>query len=43
VRQGNAGWLLTETDRRDDVIELPSFGCTLALRDAYDRVVPGAL
>lgn len=39
VRQGNGGWLLTETDRREDVLELPSIGCTLALRDAYDRVV----
>jgi len=39
VRQGDGGWLLTETDRREDVLELPSIGCTLALRDAYDRVV----
>jgi Uma2 family endonuclease len=38
VRQENGGWLLTETDRREDVLELPSIGCTLALRDAYDRV-----
>lgn len=39
VRQGSDGWLLTETDHREDVLELPSIGCTLALRDAYDRVV----
>lgn len=39
VRQGNGGWLLTETARREDVLELPSIGCTLALRDVYDRVV----
>jgi Uma2 family endonuclease len=39
---GKDGWLLTETDRIDDVLELPSIGCTLALRDAYDRVAaPG--
>jgi len=38
VRQGVTGWLLTETDRSDDVLELPSIGCTLALREAYDRV-----
>jgi Uma2 family endonuclease len=39
VRQGNDGWLLTETDRLEDVLDLPSIGCALALRDAYDRVV----
>jgi Uma2 family endonuclease len=38
VRQGNSGWLLTETGHREDVLELPSIGCTLALRDVYDRV-----
>lgn len=38
VKQQNNGWLLTETDRIEDVLELPSIGCTLALRDAYDRV-----
>lgn len=38
VRQGDDGWLLTETDRREDVLELPSIGCTLALANVYDRV-----
>jgi Uma2 family endonuclease len=38
VRQ-NDSWLLTETDRREDVIELSSVGAWLALADAYDRVL----
>lgn len=36
-RQGEQ-WLLTAVTRLDDVIELPSIGCSLALRDVYDRV-----
>ena len=36
-RQGEL-WVLTEATRLDDVIELPSIGCTLALRDVYDKV-----
>jgi len=37
-----AGWLLTETSRIEDVLELSSIGCTLAMRDVYDRaVLPG--
>jgi Uma2 family endonuclease len=39
VRQEDDGWLLTERDRREDVLELPSIGCTLALADVYDRVI----
>ena len=38
LRQDDA-WVLTETDRRDDVIELPSVGARLALADIYDRVL----
>lgn len=38
TRQGNGGWLLTETDRREDVLELPSIACTLALADVYDLI-----
>jgi Uma2 family endonuclease len=37
VRQRD-GWLLTETERIEDSIELPSIGARLALRDVYDRV-----
>jgi Uma2 family endonuclease len=38
VRQ-NDSWVLTETDRVEDVIELPSVGARLALADAYDRAL----
>lgn len=34
----NEGWLLTETDRREDVVELPSVGARLALGDVYDGI-----
>jgi Uma2 family endonuclease len=37
-QQGNGGWLFTETSCLDDVLDLPSIGAKLALRDAYDRV-----
>lgn len=33
------GWLLTETDRREDVVDLPSVGARLTLADVYDRVL----
>lgn len=33
------GWLLTETGRREDVIELPSVGARLALAAIYDGVL----
>jgi Uma2 family endonuclease len=36
-RQGDQ-WLLTGATSPDDVIELPSIGCTLALCDIYDMV-----
>lgn len=31
-------WVLTEATSLDDTIDLPSIGCTLALRDIYHRV-----
>lgn len=31
-------WLLTEATSLDQVIDLPSIGCVLALRDVYDKV-----
>ncbi|MBI2761285.1 MAG: Uma2 family endonuclease [Chloroflexi bacterium] len=37
VRQGEQ-WVLTEATSLDDSIELPSIGCTLALRDVYEKV-----
>jgi Uma2 family endonuclease len=36
-RQDNF-WVLTEATSLDDVLDLPSIGCTLALRDVYDKV-----
>lgn len=38
VRQSE-GWLLTETSRREDVVDLPSIGARLSLADVYDRVL----
>jgi Uma2 family endonuclease len=39
VRQGGDAWLLTETDRLEDVLELPSIGCRLALVQIYQRAL----
>jgi Uma2 family endonuclease len=36
-RQGEH-WVLTEAAGLDDAIELPSIGCTLALRDVYEKI-----
>ena len=36
-RQGEL-WVLTEAAGIDEEMELPSIGCTLALRDVYDKV-----
>ena len=38
VRQPNHQWLLTETDSLQEIIQLPSIGCQLALVDVYDKV-----
>ena len=38
VRQ-NDSWLFTETDRAEDVIELPSVAARLVLADVYDRAL----
>jgi Uma2 family endonuclease len=39
-RYGRDGerWTLTEVTSLEDSIELPSVGCTLALRDIYDKI-----
>jgi Uma2 family endonuclease len=34
----NEGWLLTETDRLEDVLEIPSVGARLDLAEVYDAV-----
>ena len=39
LRQRSGAWLLTETDVREDRVELPSIGCALALSDVYERVL----
>jgi Uma2 family endonuclease len=38
VRQ-EGGWLMTEATQREDVLELPSIGCRLALAEVYDRAL----
>lgn len=38
VRQPDNRWLLSETNRMEDSIELNSIGCTLALTEIYDKV-----
>lgn len=38
VKQANGQWLLFECSSIDAAIELESIGCTLALRDVYDKV-----
>ena len=38
-RQPDGRWLLSEFSELNDVIELPSIGCHLALRDVYDQVI----
>jgi Uma2 family endonuclease len=39
VRQGDGGWLLTETADPAAVLHLPSIRCSLALAVVYDRVL----
>lgn len=38
VKQANGQWLLYECSSLDEVVELPSISCSLALRDVYDKV-----
>ena len=38
VRQANQQWLLLETNDLQEIIELPSINCHLALSDVYDKV-----
>ena len=39
VKQQNGQWLLFESTSLDAVVELPSIGCSLALRDVYDKIM----
>lgn len=38
VRQPDNRWILTETNKMEDSIELSSIACTLALAEIYDKV-----
>jgi Uma2 family endonuclease len=38
TRQGGGLWLFGETAGTDEVLRLDSIGCTLALKDVYERV-----
>jgi len=38
TRQPDGRWLLSSTDRIEDVIDLQSIGCRLALADLYEKV-----
>jgi Uma2 family endonuclease len=38
VRQPDGGWLLTDLNRPEEVLELPSISCKLPLREIYARV-----
>jgi len=38
VKQPNGQWLLFESSSLDNVVELQSIGCSLALGDVYDKV-----
>jgi len=38
-RQPDGRWLLSEYSELNDMIELPSIGCHLALRDVYNQVI----
>lgn len=39
TRQAEGLWLFSETSGLDEVLQLGSIGCTLALRDLYERVL----
>lgn len=39
TRQAEGLWLFSETEELDAILQLDSIGCTLALKDIYDRVL----
>jgi Uma2 family endonuclease len=41
VRQGDDGWLYTDTKLADAVVKLPSIDCELSLADVYHKVTFG--
>jgi Uma2 family endonuclease len=38
TRQQDGRWVLSEAGRLEDILELPSIGCRLALADLYEKV-----
>jgi Uma2 family endonuclease len=38
TRQPDGAWLLTETQSLEGIVDLQSIGCSLALREVYDKV-----
>ncbi|MEE8586731.1 MAG: Uma2 family endonuclease, partial [Acidobacteriota bacterium] len=38
ARQQSGHWLLSESVRLEDAVELDAIGCSLDLRDVYDRI-----
>lgn len=40
-RQGEREWLLTEFRGLEETVELASIGCEVALREVYEKVIPG--
>ena len=42
LRQSDKRWILYETDRIEDTIELASIGCTLSLADVLRQSTPVA-
>jgi len=38
VRQAGNRWLLSETNRLEDTIELTSIACNLMLTEVYDKI-----
>ena len=41
LRQSDHQWLLSEADGRQDIVQLPSITCELALAEVYDKVELG--
>jgi Uma2 family endonuclease len=38
IKQADARWMLSDVRSLDSVVELKSIGCSLSLRDIYDRI-----
>jgi Uma2 family endonuclease len=38
IKQGDGRWLLSDVRSLESVVELKAIGCSLALRDLYDKI-----